>query len=538
MIRKTILLVTLLAMFYFSFSQSTYSEQAPTNTSTNKTWWNLISYSLDVTPDYKNKYLSGINEMSFVTLSTGKTIEIDLQPPMRINSITWNKKNLTFTKSKEVYQVQFPAELKKGKTESIVIHFEGNPQEAKNAPFDSGWIWEKDEKGRPWMSVACQGSGASIWFPCKDGMYDEPDNGISFTINVPNEYTAVANGRLEKKEKKSNGNTAFTWRVKNPINSYNIIPYIGKYVNWKDEYHGEKGKLDLDFWVLDYNLKKSRDHFRQTDTMLRCFEYWMGPYPFYDDAYKLVEAPFPGMEHQSAVAYGNGFQNGYRGKDLFKNGWGMKWDFMIVHESGHEWFGNSITCNNYGDTWIHEGFTKYLETLYTDFVFGEKAGYEYALSTWQRIKNDQPVIGTGTTDKYYKGSAMLHMIRQITGDSVFRLWLRELNQRFYHQTVNSAQILESLNSFTKMDLAYMFDQYLRSVQVPVFEYKIIGDNLEYRWNECVANFKMPLKISIGGGQNEFVYPTTQWQKVSIANRSNKNVVVSNSFYCHTKQVNP
>jgi len=270
--------------------------------------------------------------------------------------------------------------------------------------------------------------------------------------------------------------------------------------------------------------------------MLHAFEYWMGPYPFYEDSYKLVEAPMPGMEHQSAVAYGNGFQNGYQGKDFIsKSGWGLKWDFMLVHESGHEWFGNNITCNDGGDSWIHEGFTKYLETLYTSFVFGTEAGNDYAIGTWKRIKNDVPILGNNTSDKYYKGSAMLHMIRQTIGDSQFRGLLTGLNKEFYHQTVSTNQILEFFNLYAKKDFTKMFDQYLMTIQIPRLDYSFQGNVFKYRWQNCVDDFSMPIKITLDGKNFQFIFPTKQWQSLkNLASNSNA-FRVDRNFYITTNE---
>jgi aminopeptidase N len=497
----------------FSKKAPQAKENIPLNTRQEYSWWNTLHYTIDITPNYERRFLQGTNSIKFIALQSGKKLQIDLQEPMKIKRIIWKGKPVSFeNKQKDEYVVSFPREIKAGETQTISVHFEGQPRAALKPPYDNGWIWAKDQKDRPWMSIACEGSGASIWLPCKDVLYDEPDNGTLFSITVPDTLTAVANGKLKRKSINKNGKVSYTWEVVNPINSYNIIPYIGKYVNWQQDYAGLQGKLDCNFWVLDYSLDKAKGHLKQTDTMLHAFEYWMGPYPFYKDGYKLVEAPMPGMEHQSAVAYGNGFQNGYGGKDFISgSGWGLKWDFILVHESGHEWFGNSITSSNHGDTWIHEGFTKYLETLYTSYAFGNVAGNEYALGTWKRIKNDEPILGSNTSDKYYKASAMLHTIRQILGDSAFRGWLHGLNQTFYHQTVNTDQILNSLNQYTKKDFSKVFMQYLKTTQVPVLEYFFMKGELHYRWANCVQGFAMPLSISVDNETFQSINPTSQWQ---------------------------
>lgn len=495
-------------------------------------WWNLLYYNISILPDYNKKYIEGRNNLTFIALEPGGIMQIDLYEPMKITNVFLNNTNLRFSRSDEyTYLISFPASLKAGQTYTIKIDFKGHPKESVNPPYDNGWIWAKDAKGRPWVSIACEGSGASIWLPCKDVLYDEPDDGAAFSITVPDTLEVVANGRLEKKTVNKNRTATYTWKVINPINNYNIVPYIGKYITWHKDYNGLKGKLDCDFWVLDYNLDKAKAHFKQTDTMLNAFEYWLGPYPFYEDSYKLVEAPMPGMEHQSAVAYGNGFQNGYGGKDFISgSGWGLKWDFMLVHESGHEWFGNSITSNNYGDTWIHEGFTKYLETLYTSYVFGTEAGNDYAIGTWKRIKNDEPILGTNTSDKYYKGSAMLHMIRQIIGDTLFREVLTGLNKEFYHQTVNTNQILAFLNRYTKKNFTSIFDQYLKTIRIPNLSFSCQDNIFQYRWENCVGDFSMPVRVTFDGKNYQFIFPSTQWQTLKTPIENLKNFQVDRNLY--------
>ena len=516
---------------------STAKENIPAGIPPEHSWWNLLQYTIDVAPDYSRKYISGNNNITFSVISPGRIMRIDLQEPLKITAVTWKKQHLTFEKKdKNTYLVTFPQELTTGDKHTIAIAYEGHPQEAIKPPFSSGWIWAKDEKGRAWMSIACEGAGASIWLPCKEVLYDEPDLGVSLTITVPDTLVAVGNGRLQKKTRAGKGTTAYTWTVINPINNYNIIPCIGKYTSWHRQYEGLKGPLDCDYWVLDYNLKKARSHFLQADTMLRAFEYWLGPYPFYEDGYKLVEAPMPGMEHQSAVAYGNGFRNGYEGTDRISGtGWGLKWDFILVHESGHEWFGNSITSNGMGESWIHEGFTKYLETLYTDFVFGTAAGNEYAIGTWKRIKNDQPIIGTNTSDKYYKGSAMLHTIRQIIGDVAFREWLQRLNKDLYHQTVSTNQILTLLNQGSGKDFSKVFTQYLTTTQIPTLEYAITGNQFSYRWTNCIPGFNMPVKISFEDHALLLITPTTEWQQMSLP-ENRRHPSIDNNFYVRTQQI--
>ncbi len=515
-----------------------HKEVAPAGIGQAQQWWNLLHYNIAITPDIEKIYITGTNSITFVALQPDTLLQIDLKAPMRITRVQWKNKSLVFKQHKEgSYLIIFPTVVKAGEQETIAIDFEGAPKESVKPPYDNGWIWAKDLKGRPFISVACEGSGASIWLPCKDVLYDEPDKGVLCSITVPDTLTAVANGRLKKRSSSSKlGTTTYTWAVVNPINNYNIIPYIGKYVSWHENYAGVKGKLDCDYWVLDYNLTKAKNHFKQTDTLLRAFEYWAGPYPFYEDSYKVVEAPMDGMEHQSALAYGNGFQNGLKGKDLIsKSGWGLKFDFILVHESGHEWFGNSITASTGGDSWIHEGFTKYLETLYTSYVFGLEAGNDYAVGTWKRIKNDEPVLGTNTTDQYYKGSALLHMIRQIIGDTMFKNVLNGLSKEFYHQTVTTNEILHFLNSYTKKDLSNLFDQYLKTIQVPALSYAFKDSVFQYRWENCIKDFSMPVQITFDGKNNAFIFPTTQWQSINVLPNSAAGFHVDRNFYITVRE---
>ena len=442
-------------------------------------------------------------------------------------------KPLPFTRDSNAYFVHFPKKLKPGNTETVLVNFEGFPKVAARAPWDGGWVFAKDKLGRPWMTVACEGTGASVWYPCKDYLGDEPDLGASLSIDVPDSLVAVANGRQKEKKSNGDGTSTYTWQVLNPINNYNIIPYIGKYVTWHTDYMGEKGKLDCDFWVIDYNLDKAKIQFLGVDSMLRCFEFWMGPYPFYEDGYKLVESPHLGMEHQSAIAYGNKFRQGYEGSDLSGSGWGLKWDFIIVHESGHEWFGNNITAKDIADEWIHESFTNYSETLYTGYYFGKEAADEYNFGTRKRIQNLTPIVGyygvnkePEGTDEYYKGGNMLHTIRQaINNDSIFRKIWRGLNEKFYHQTVTARQIETYISQQANFDFASVFEQYLRTTQIPVLAYHLAGDTLRYQWTNCVSGFNLPVKVN-----ETWIKPTQEWQSKILPSTVGANIHFDRNMY--------
>ncbi|HRE51702.1 MAG TPA: M1 family metallopeptidase [Flavitalea sp.] len=504
-----------------------------------RAWWDVIKYDISLTPDLARKTIKGTNILSFKALKSGKRMQIDLQVPMKITGIVYQRQPLPFTREGNVYYVDFPQPVPQEEISSLQINYEGAPREAVNPPWDGGWIWTKDRKGNPWISSACQVLGASSWYPCKDHQSDEPDSAV-VTLIVPDTLVGISNGRLRNKQKQPGGLIAYTWAVTKPINNYAIVPYIGKYAHWAEQYEGEKGKLDLDYWALEEDLDKARRQFKQVPEMLKCFEYWFGPYPFYEDGYKLVQAPYLGMEHQTAIAYGNEFKNGYRGRDLSGSGWGMKWDYIIVHESGHEWFGNNITTNDIADMWVHEGITHYGEALFTECQSGKAAGSEYSISIRKLIANDRPLIGAygvnnrGSDDIYYKGGTIIHMIRQlISDDEKFRALLRGLNADFYHQTVDSRRIEDYISEKAGIDLSRVFDQYLRTVNIPTLEYRYNDKTLQYRWSNCVPGFNMPLKI-FSGGKPLWIYPTEKWKKMEMEDDGFK---ADRNFYIQVKKIN-
>jgi aminopeptidase N len=511
-----------------------------------RAWWNVLRYDIEVSPDYTTKTIQGKNRITISVLKAGSTLQLDLQEPMIIDEVNLvslvaknsNMRNLAVQREGNAWFVTMPS-LPAKSQQTLEVAFHGKPREAVRAPWDGGWIWSKDKQGRPWMTVACQGLGASVWYPCKDHQSDEPDSGASLSITVPDTLVAVGNGRLQGKTT-SDGTATYTWQVKNPINNYNIIPYIGKYVTWHEDFAGEKGKLDCDYWVLDYDLEKAKKQFTQAPVMLKCFEHWFGPYPFYEDGYKLVETPHLGMEHQSAVAYGNGFQNGYLGRDLSGSGWGTKWDFIIVHESGHEWFANSITSNDIADMWVHEGFTNYSETLFTTCEYGVEAGNAYCIGTRALIQNDVPIIGAygvnqeGSGDMYYKGGNLLHTIRQIiNNDSAFRAILRGLNKTYYHKTVTTKEVEDYISRQSGVDLSKVFDQYLRTTQIPVLEYSIKGRDLRFRFTNCIKGFGMPVKVKLGN-EEKWIRAQEDWTIISGNNAGN--FTVDKNFYIIVKKV--
>jgi aminopeptidase N len=540
--KKLVLLLSGFGFFFTSCSFAQSTERKFTRQDSlrgtigpERAWWDVVHYDITVLPDYGSKSISGSCKITYRVLQNNHPdyMQIDLQKPMVIDNIILDSKTKLTTIKNEgnAYHVLIPKSEEKS-VHSLEISYHGTPREAIRPPWDGGWIWAKDKMGRPWMSVACQGLGASVWYPCKDHQGDEPDNGATLSISVPDSLTAVGNGRLKNKTS-ANGLTTYQWEVTSPINNYTIIPYIGKYVHWKDTLQGEKGKLDLDFWVLDYELEKAKKQFEQVKLMLRAFEYWFGPYPFYEDGFKLVQAPHLGMEHQSAVAYGNGFKNGYLGRDLSGTGWGLKWDYIIVHESGHEWFANNITTKDIADMWVHEGFTDYSEVLFTEYYYGKKAADEYVQGLRKNISNDKPIIGPygvnteGSGDMYFKGANMLHTIRQvINDDKKFREILRGLNKDFYHQTVTSRQVEEYISQKSGKDLSKIFDQYLRTTNIPVLDLRGEKDILHFMWTNCVDGFNMPVKLTNG----QWIYPSTKDQQIKVTGGNWESANPDKNFY--------
>ena len=525
-----------------SYAQFTHQDSLRGSNGPGRDWWDVKYYDLSVTPDYNTKTIVGKNRIRLQWLKnywTGRTMQIDLQQPMIMDSVIYNTRSLKFERDSNTWNISFPTNIDYPKEDDIIIYFHGKPREAVNPPWDGGWIWQRDRLGRPWMTVACQGLGASVWYPCKDYQGDEPDNGALLSITIPDSLVGVGNGRLINKIVNNNKTITWTWQVKNPINNYNIVPYIGKYVNWTEDFAGLNGKLNCSYWVLDYDLQKSKQQFgRDVKLMLSCFENWFGPYPFYEDGYKLVETPHLGMEHQSAIAYGNGFNNGYLGIDRSETGWGSKWDYIIVHESGHEWFANSITTKDIADMWVHEGFTTYSETLFVECQYGKKAGDAYTQGLRSGIHNDVPIIGPygvnreGSSDMYDKGSNMIHTIRQvINNDNLFKQILRGLNKDFYHKTVSSSDIEQYFSQKSQMDLSRIFDQYLRTIYIPVLQWKRSGSQYLYRWANCVKGFNMQVKLRNGTWLN----PTTQWKNIPVS-RAGSAIEVDRNFYIETKKV--
>ncbi|MBG6236467.1 aminopeptidase N [Pedobacter sp. CAN_A7] len=487
-----------------------------------RTCYDINYYHLSVKVDIDQRFISGSNEFAFTAVQDFKKLQFDLFENLKIEKVIYNGEPLAFTREFNAVFVTFPQTIKKGAKDKFTVHYSGNPIVAKKAPWDGGFVFAKDSAGKPWVTVACQGLGASSWWPNKDHQSDEVDS-VFISMSVPKGLKEVSNGRLRSVVEQADGYTQFNWFVGNPINNYNITFYIGDYAHWTDEFDGENGKLALDYWALKADSAKARPHWdADVKPMLKSFEHWFGPYAFYKDGYKLVHAPHLGMEHQSAVAYGNKFKKGYAGTDLSGSGWGMNFDFITIHESGHEWFGNNITAKDIADMWIHESFTNYSEALFVESQSGKAAGEEYVIGVRKKILNDVPIIGhygvnkEGSGDMYYKGANMIHTIRQlINNDDKFRTLLRGMNKTFYHQTVTTEQVEQYIGKQSGLKLDKVFDQYLRHTEIPVLEYKINQGKLSYRWANSVKGFKMPLKVTLTKGKYSFISPTEKWKTTSI-----------------------
>lgn len=525
-----------------AFAQSTNFTHADTlrgAITPERAWWDLTYYHLRVKPNPLDSTIEGSTEIHYTVLKPSQTIQVDLQQPLRIESVTQEGKALRFVRDGNAFFIKLVKKQIAGSNQKLKVSYSGKPRLAIRPPWEGGVQWERDKDGKPWISTSCQGLGSSVWWPCKDHMYDEPDS-MQISITAPGELIDVSNGKLRSTESNADGSRTFNWFVNNPVNNYGVNMNIGNYESWNETYPGENGDLTLSYYALKEDLSKAKEQFKQVPMMLKAFEHWFGPYPFYEDGYKLVQVPYLGMEHQSSVTYGNQFKNGYLGRDLSGTGWGLKWDFIIIHESGHEWFANNITYKDVADMWIHESFTNYSESLYTEFYYGKQAGSEYVIGTREHIANDIPIIGVygvnreGSRDMYYKGGNMLHTIRQIINDDEkWRQILRGLNKTFYHQTVESKQIENYISQQSGKGLSKVFDQYLRDVRIPVLEYSFKGKNLQYRWTNAVNGFDMPVKVKIGD-QEELLSPETGWKTFKVKNGNT--LETDPNFYVQSKQV--
>lgn len=500
-------------------------------------WWDVTYYHLDISVFPDQKFIKGKNTIQYKVLEDYSIMQIDLQPPLKITKVIQDGKTLDVRHDGNAHFITLTGNQKIGSIYSLDVFYEGNPKEAVRAPWDGGISWKKDSNDNPFIASSCQGLGASVWWPNKDHMYDEVDS-MAISVRVPKNLMDVSNGRLIKVEEHDDDTTTYHWFVSSPINNYGVNINIGDYVHFSEIFAGENGDLDMDYYVLRDNLEKAKVHFKDAPKMMKAFEYWFGPYPFYEDSFKLVEVPYLGMEHQSSITYGNKYQNGYLGRDLSGTGWGLKFDYIIIHESGHEWFANNITYKDIADMWIHESFTTYSENLFLDYYYGKEASADYVIGTRKGIRNNKPIIGfynvnkSGSGDMYPKGANMLHTLRQLVeDDEKWRHILRGLNKTFYHQTVTTQDIEDYLCQQTGIDLTAFFNQYLRDSKIPTLKYSIDNKELKYRWNNIVSDFDMPIQVTIDG-KEQWIQPTKNWQTKAV-NSNETTIVVNRNFYVNT-----
>lgn len=502
-----------------------------------RTSFDVKKYHLKLKVVPEKKFISGSNTIVFEVLNELPVMQLDLFENMQIDSITHRNKLLPYNRKHNAVFIELGEALKEGVTDSIEFYYRGNPIIARNAPWDGGFVWDTDKDGKPWVGVAVQGTGASLWYPNKDHQSDEPEE-AQIDISVPNGLMNVSNGRLVGEKDLGNGFTEWSWKVVNPINNYNIMINIGNYTHFSDTYKD----LDLDYYVLPYNLEKAKEHFTEVKDMMACFYEKMGPYPFEEDGFKLIETPYLGMEHQSAVAYGNEYLKGYLGNDLSGTGIGLKWDFIIIHESGHEWFGNSITAKDIADMWIHEGFTSYTESIYIECRWGKEEALEYIKGIRRNIRNNSKIIGDygvnaeGSGDMYYKGANLLNMIRSIyDNDELWWNTFRDYTETFKHRTITTTDTEEFFNQAIEVDLKPVFDQYLRRASLPILQLRQADDQILYRWKADVLNFKMPVDVIIDEEEIRF-NATSEWQSFETGEELDELEVNDLEFYVNTEIV--
>ena len=507
-----------------------------------RAWWDVAFYDLQVRVNPADSTVRGRTAITYRVLSPAREMQIDLQAPMRIDSVVQDGRSLRFRRDGNAFFVTLAAPQPVGQQKTVTVHFGGRPRVAPMPPWEGGFVWERDARGNAWAGSAVQGLGASAWWANKDTQTDEPDS-QRVAVTVPHGMTNVSNGRLRATTPNADGSTTYEWFVGSPVNNYDVAVNAGSYAHFSDTYQGEKGTLTLDFWPLAHNLERARAQFQQVKPMLHCFERWFGPYPWYEDGYKLVETSYLGMEHQSAVAYGNQYMNGYLGQDLSHTGLGLSWDYIIVHESGHEWFGNNITTRDIADMWVHEGFTSYSEGLYVECRQGKEAGARYLIGTRQGLRNDRPIVGPfgvnrkGSDDMYHKTANVLHTIRQVIGDDEkWRGILRGLNATFARQVVTGQQVRDYVSRQSGIDFARVWEQYLNTTRIPVLEYRIDGSTLRYRWANVVPGFDMPVRVTLADGRFETIRPTAAWQTARVTLSSPSAFRVDENFYVESRRV--
>lgn len=486
-----------------------------------RTWFDVTYYDLNLNIDIDNKQINGYNDIHFKVNKPHGKMQIDLFKNMNIDSILLNNKALTYTREFNAVFIPIEEKMAAQSQQKIRIYYSGAPIVAENPPWDGGFVWRKDKNDKDWIGVACQGIGASLWWPNKDHQSDEPDS-MRITGTVPADLKFVANGQMEKKTLNEDKSRAtYQWLVSYPINNYAVSINIADYVHFGDVYVSGKDSLQLNYYVLPYNKEVAEKHFEQVKPMMKCFEEYLGRFPFWRDGFALIETPYLGMEHQSGIAYGNQYKTGYAGRDYSRIG--LEFDYIIIHEAGHEWWGNNVTSEDIADMWIHEGFCTYSEALYVECMHGKKTALDYVNAKKPGIGNERAIIGhygvnkEGSGDMYNKGMLFLNTVRHIVdNDELWRDILKGLNKDFQYGIVTTDVVVEYINRKTGKKMNKIFDQYLKHPKIPVLEYKLKKrgkkcTDITYRWKADVEGFDMPIQYKDAKGKWQWLKPTTQWQ---------------------------
>ena len=506
-----------------------------------RSWWDVTFYDLHVRVNPADSSFAGWNGITYRVRRPGQTMQLDLQVPLMLDSVVQEGRRLEIRREADAWFVTLPARPPEGETRTMTAYYHGQPGRGRPAR-SNGVIWSQDSLGTPWFATSDELPGASIWWPLKDYLGDEPDS-QRIAITVPDPLIEVSNGRLRRTIHNADGTTTYEWFVTGPINSYGVAVNAGRYGHFADTLLGEAGRLSLDFYPLAAHVDTAKVQWKQATPMMACFERWFGPYPWYADGYKLIETPYLGMEHQSGIAYGNQFLPGYRGRDLSGTGLGLDWDYIVIHESAHEWFGNSISTREPGDLWIHESFATYAEGLYVECRHGPTAGAAYIIGLRNGIRNTGPIVGPRgvagwyNTDMYMKGANVLHTIRQLVDDDTrWRTILRGLTRTFRHQTVTGPQIEEYIGRESGLDLRRVFAQYLTTTSVPELEYRVQRGILSYRWVGVVKGFAMPVRVQIPRMGRRWIRPTEAWQRLTVPSPPGADVGVDEDFYVTARNV--
>ena len=486
-----------------------------------RTSYDVQHYDINIDIDVDKKYLKGYVIFTALSVTDFKTLQIDLAKSMKLNSVEYKGEILNTNRTEDAVYIDFPKILA-GEEFMFRVNYEGKPQAAKNPPWDGGFVWEKDEAGRDYVSVVCEGDGCGLWWPLKDHISDEPDRGAKMTFTVPKDLMCVSNGQLVNNYVNDNGTSTYVWEVTNPINNYNISVQLGNYVSLVDTVHRSNGKIEkLNHYVLDYHKEVASIVFPQARKVIRFFEKNFGDYQFWEDGFKLVEVSYLGMEHQSAVTYGNVWNNwGGDHRSWTKDYYGII-DGLLFHETAHEWWGNSITASDPAHVWIHEGTAVYSEAMYIEQELGYNVMIDFMLRKRKGIQNKLPIVGPENEnywafgDSYNKGAWALHTLRHvINNDTLWWKTLKSFTQQHAKSNVNTQDFISHVEDKTKLNLDYFFEQYFFDKRIPTLEYFQEGDKLHYRWTGTVSGFTMPINVEINGLEKR-LFPKTEKQIESI-----------------------